>query len=247
MNKRQRRVAAHPAEVAPEHGRRSPRRTAAGAVMRTASFDGPWLARERQEDVIEVGGLDDQLADVDRGAVEPVEELAKGAGPSVVRDLEGHRLLVGRRGPEDPRGPLELPGAGEREPDVSARHEPLELRRRPLGHHLATVEDGDRVGEAIGLVEVLGGQEDGHTRRDELPDDLPHDAPASRVEPCRRLVEEDDPGIADERHGQVEAPAHAAGVGRRPAASPPRRGRTAPAARRPAGVPRACRGGGGPP
>ena len=48
-------------------------------------------------------------------------------------------------------------------------------------------------------------------RGDEVPDDLPHDPPTARVEPGRRLVEEDDPRIADEGHRQVEAAAHAAG------------------------------------
>ena len=50
--------------------------------------------------------------------------------------------------------------------------------------------------------------------RDEVADRLPHDAPAARIEARRRLVEEDDPRVADEGHRQVEPPAHAARVGR---------------------------------
>ena len=49
---------------------------------------------------------------------------------------------------------------------------------------------------------------------DELADDLPHRAPAARVQARRRLVEEDQPRAADERHRQVEPALHAAAVGR---------------------------------
>ena len=44
--------------------------------------------------------------------------------------------------------------------------------------------------------------------------DLPHDAAAARIEAGRRLVQEDDPRVADEGHRQVESPAHAARIGR---------------------------------
>lgn len=46
-----------------------------------------------------------------------------------------------------------------------------------------------------------------------LADDLPHGVPGARVEAGGRLVQEDDPGIADEGHGDVEATLHSAGVG----------------------------------
>jgi hypothetical protein len=47
---------------------------------------------------------------------------------------------------------------------------------------------------------------------DELADRVPHHPPAARVEAGRRLVEEDDPRLDDERHRQVEPAAHAARV-----------------------------------
>ena len=47
---------------------------------------------------------------------------------------------------------------------------------------------------------------------DEFLDRLPHAAPAARIESGSRLVEEDDPRIADQGHGQVKALFHAAGV-----------------------------------
>ena len=71
-----------------------------------------------------------------------------------------------------------------------------------------------RWASSVGLVEVLGRQEDRDAVGDQLADGLPHDPAAARVEPGRGLVEEDDPRVADEGHGEVEPPAHAAGVRR---------------------------------
>ena len=105
-----------------------------------------------------------------------------------------------------PGGPVELGGVGEREPDVAARDQALELVRRPLGDEPPVVEDGDPMGEPVRLLEVLRRQEDRDAVGDELPDDLPHDPPAARIEARRRLVEEDDPRVADEGHRQVEPP-----------------------------------------
>ena len=74
---------------------------------------------------------------------------------------------------------------------------------------------------------------------DEVADDLPHRLPAARVQAGRRLVEEDHLGPADQRRREVEAPPHAARVGRRPGGRAAPRGRTARAApRRAPGRPR---------
>ena len=72
-----------------------------------------------------------------------------------------------------------------------------------------------RVGEVVGLFQVLRGQEDGDAGRYQLPDDLPDDAATARVEPGRWLVQEDQSGTGDQGHGQVEPPAHAHRVGHR--------------------------------
>jgi len=80
------------------------------------------------------------------------------------------------------------------------------------------VQDRDLVGELLGLVEILGGEEHGGAAAGEVLDDLPHLEAALRVEAGGGLVEEDDLRVADEAHGDVEAAAHAAGVGGDPAA-----------------------------
>ena len=64
----------------------------------------------------------------------------------------------------------------------------------------------------VGLLQVLRRQQDGDSLSDQFPDGLPHPLAAGRVEPCRRLVEEQDRWPRDQRRRQVESPAHAARV-----------------------------------
>ena len=93
----------------------------------------------------------------------------------------------------------------------------LELRRCPLRDDAALVDDDDVVREPVGLVEVLGREDDGRPGRRERLDDLPQLLPAARVEPGRRLVEEHHGWHRDEAEREVEPPAHAAGERRDPA------------------------------
>ena len=89
----------------------------------------------------------------------------------------------------------------------------LEGARGALGDDVATVDDPDAIGERIGLLEVLRGQEDGHTFAPRQPLDLlPEGRPALHVETGRRLVEEEDTRAVDERHREVESPLHPARV-----------------------------------
>ena len=60
----------------------------------------------------------------------------------------------------------------------------------------------------------------------QLLDEVPHRQAAARVEAGRRLVEEEDRRRVDERGGQVEPAAHAAGVGLARCGRRRRRGRT---------------------
>ena len=101
------------------------------------------------------------------------------------------------------------------EPDLQplAADAVLELVRRALGDHLAVVDDRDLVGQPVGLVEVLGGEQHGRALGDEALDRLPQAEPAARVQAGRRLVEEEHRRLGDERRREVEPPAHAAGVG----------------------------------
>ena len=77
------------------------------------------------------------------------------------------------------------------------------------------VDHGDLIGQAIGLVEVLRGQQDGRAAGDPGLDRLPQGDAAARVEAGGRLVEEEHGRRGDQRGGEIEAPAHPAGVGLR--------------------------------
>src|SRR5256885_1991124 len=72
---------------------------------------------------------------------------------------------------------------------------------------------GHRVGEHVRLLEVLRGEEQGRLLFHQLPDDPPELQPAAGVEPGGGFVEEEHLRMGNEAGGQVEATAHAAGVG----------------------------------
>ena len=112
-----------------------------------------------------------------------------------------------------------------------AADDPLEPVRGVVGDHPAGVDDGDLVGERVGLLEVLRGQQHRRAVADDPAYDVPHLLALGRVEAGRRLVEEDHAtaGRPGWRRGR------AGGACRRcrswPAARRRRRGRTTPAAR----------------
>ena len=89
----------------------------------------------------------------------------------------------------------------------------LQLVGRAVGDGAAVVEHDDVVGQPVGLLEVLRGEDDRGAVADELAQHLPQVAAAARVEPGGRLVEEQHLGRGDEAGGQVEPAAHAAREG----------------------------------
>ena len=69
----------------------------------------------------------------------------------------------------------------------------LEGVRRALGDDLAVVDDPEVVGELVGLLEVLGGEKDGHPLvAGEMRDLIPEGGAALDVEARGGLVEEED-------------------------------------------------------
>ena len=84
----------------------------------------------------------------------------------------------------------------------------------PSATSRAAVDDADAVGELVGLLEVLRGEQDGHAQLVVEPLHLlPHAGAADRVEPGGRLVEEQHVGVVHQRGGEVEPATHAARVG----------------------------------
>ena len=85
-------------------------------------------------------------------------------------------------------------------------------RGRALRDDAAVVDDADAVGDAVGLVHVMGGQEDGDALGFvELFDVSPELVAALRIEAERGLVEEEDLRRVQEAAGDFETPLHAAG------------------------------------
>ena len=185
-----------------------------GLALAVALLGG--TAGEREEDVVERGPVGGDVVDSDPGAVEPADGVGDRALAGADRDLEDavDRLgpLAGQRLQRRARG-IDLARIVEGDVEALAADLVLELVRGALGDHLAAVDHRDPVGEAVGLVEVLGGEQDGRPGGDPLLDHAPETQPAARVEAGRRLVEEEHRRAGDERGGEVEAAAHPARVG----------------------------------
>jgi hypothetical protein len=75
------------------------------------------------------------------------------------------------------------------------------------------IDDDDPIGELVGLIQVLRGQQQRHALGDQPPDHVPHPHPAGRIQTSRRLVEEQHRRAHDQAGGQVQPTAHAAAVG----------------------------------
>src|SRR4051794_24093740 len=76
--------------------------------------------------------------------------------------------------------------------------------RRALDDDPPRAHDGHAVGQGLGLVEVVGGEQDGLAQRLERADRLPGVPPRPRVKAGGRLVEEDQLRIADQGQGEVQ-------------------------------------------
>jgi hypothetical protein len=73
---------------------------------------------------------------------------------------------------------------------------PGELLRCPVGDDPPAVEDQDAVGELLGLVQVVGGEQDrGLALLGEAVDEVVEVSPGSRVEPGGGLVQEQQLGL----------------------------------------------------
>ena len=90
----------------------------------------------------------------------------------------------------------------------------LELFRIVYDADLAASDNGHPVTELVGLFQVVGGEQNGQPLiLIELSDVVPETLAALDVESQRRFVEKDHLGFVDQRRGDVELAAHAAGVG----------------------------------
>ena len=75
------------------------------------------------------------------------------------------------------------------------------------------VEYHDPVGEHVGLLEVLGGEEHRGALRHEVRDELPQFRARARIESGGRLVEDEHDGAPNEGCPEIQSASHATGVG----------------------------------
>ena len=133
-------------------------------------------------------------------------------GMSRVRRPSSRAALPTPSGSSRSRAASSVAGVPDGELEALAADLRLELVGRALRDDLAVVDDHDVVGQQVGLLQVLRGQQEGGPAGDEVLDHLPHLGAAARVQARGRLVEEDDRRVRHERAGEVEPAAHAARV-----------------------------------
>ena len=164
---------------------------------------------QAQVDVLQAGPVHGQpvqhRAALQGPAGQPVQLPGRVGGlhgdQAVGRDDAGWQVVgraAGRQGEPDP-GPGVI--------------SPADGRRRALGHDLAVGDHRHPVGQGLGLVHVVRGEQDSGARGAQAAHDLPGLAAGARVEPGGRLVQEQQPGVADHPQGQVQPPLLAAGQG----------------------------------
>ena len=170
-----------------------------------------------EEHLVEAGLAEGELGD--RGSA----RSARAASAAAARSASTSAAV--RAAGSDSSGDVAAERRGEHTPgfvalaDVAHPHvqgagadRRLEVAARALGDDAAVVDDGEALGELVGLVEVLRRQQHGGALADEHAHDVPDLVAAAWVESGRRLVEEQQVGGHDDAGRDVEAPAHAAGV-----------------------------------
>ena len=95
--------------------------------------------------------------------------------------------------------------------DLARRVPGDEVARRPLGDDLRLVHDDEAIAELLGLVHVVGRQDERRASLLEPVEAVPDEVACLWVEASRRLVEEHEARLIDQRAGDRQAPLHAAG------------------------------------
>src|SRR4051794_2282954 len=113
----------------------------------------------------------------------------------------GQRMQVGDRVRRLHRYLLAVEAVADRRRQAVAVAEVL---GRAAGDYLAARDDRHPVGETLRLVHVVGGEEDGLAEVAQTGDRIPGVAAGGGVEAGGRLVEEEQLGVADQGHADVE-------------------------------------------
>ena len=90
---------------------------------------------------------------------------------------------------------------------------PDQVRRGVEGNEAPGLHDRHPVGQVLGLLHVVGGEQDRGAQLAQRGDQVPCPPPGGRIEPRRRLVEEQQLRVADQAEGEIEPPTLATGQG----------------------------------
>ena len=95
-------------------------------------------------------------------------------------------------------------GAGERRVHDPARHEVLDLGGRPVGDDASAAHEHDAVGVLVGLLEVVRREQHGAAAGGVGADRGPEGAPALDIHARRRLVEDQQARVGQQRHREPQ-------------------------------------------
>ncbi len=159
-----------------------------------------WRASAGQGDerVVEPGLFDAQLVGHDVVAGEngrDGQDEVAGAGDHDRLAVPSHAPNLGQTGQQ----PVVDRGGGSESQSLLGVDAGDEAGRRVERHDAAVVDQGDAVGEALGLLHEVGHQDDRHAAVADILDELPGVTPRLRVEAGGQLVEDRDLRVADQR------------------------------------------------
>ena len=97
----------------------------------------------------------------------------------------------------------ERPRASRGKAGKKAAHLGSDLARRPVGDHLSVGHHDHAVGVSVGLLEVVGREDDRLAARGESPHQGPEPTARLDVDADRRLVEDQHGRIGDQREGEA--------------------------------------------
>src|SRR5690348_17177636 len=169
------------------------------------------MACQCEEHVIERRPPQPDVVDRDLGVVELAHDLREPVRTALRRHGDLAHVLVDRVltvavGSQYTDRSRDVGARVDDDLDPLASDLSLQLVRGAARDDAPAVNDRDRVGQRIGLFQVLRRQQQRDAFADQPSDDVPHPKAAPRVEPGGRLVQEKDPRISSQRARQVEPP-----------------------------------------
>jgi len=169
-----------------------------------------------EEGVVQARPAQGDLLDGGSGGLHERGDGGQVVGAARGRDGQRAALGDGRDGEAGgQRGvqPRVAPVVGGGDVDPLGSDAALQLAGGSAGGDEPAVDQHDAVGQGVGFLQVLGGEQDRDLVGDQGADGRPDGLPAARVQPGGGLVEDQQPGPGDQAGGQVNPAALAAGQG----------------------------------